>query len=301
MAINIPIQWTDDSVNPTKGCDGCELWNKKRRSCYAGRITERFGQSNPGLADDFDVVELAPDRVAPASRGRNLLGKPRSKKPWLSYLPRLIFVGDMADNFSNDVPFDYLYQEVILPIISADGERRQWQWLTKLPKRMAKFSKWLDNQSISWPANLWAGTSVTTQSSTTRLKDLMKVGDKNTLRFVSVEPQWESIDLRQWLPRLEWVIQGGESGSHKNPFAIEWADELREQCRVFHVPYFLKQLGSCPTINGEKICKHRGHGGDWKKWPVRLRVRQMPIYVGRRKIRSVRQRKIVTPPQSRRV
>lgn len=299
MAIDTTIQWTDSTVNPTKGCDGCELWNRNRKFCYAGKLTSRFGQSNTGLADDFDVVELASRRVVEASRWSDCVGKSRSNKPWLSGLPRLIFVGDMADNFSKSVTFDYLHDEVIVSINSTEGQRHQWQWLTKRPHRMAAFSKWLEKRSIPWPANLWAGTSVTTQSRTTRLGALMKVGDKNTLRFVSVEPQWESIDLLRWLPRLDWVIQGGQSGSHDHPFALDWADDLREQCREFRVPYFLKQLGSCVTVKGAKIRDHRGHGGEWDKWPARLRVRQMPISVGRRRSRSVRQRKIVTSPQSR--
>ncbi len=299
MAIATTIQWTDSSVNPTKGCDGCELWNKKTKSCYAGRLTQRFGRSNAGLADDFDVVELAPGRVAQATRWSHKLGRNRPGKPWLSGLPRLIFVGDMADNFSKAVPFDYLHDEVIVPIASTEGQHHQWQWLTKQPQQMADFSKWLEKRSIPWPANLWVGTSLTTQSTTTRLRSLRRVGDQHTIRFVSVEPQWGPIDLRNWMPDLDWVIQGGHSGSNKHPFALEWADDLREQCREFRVPYFLKQLGSCVTANGEKIRGRRGHNGDWDKWPARLRVRQMPIYVGRRRSRSVRQRKILASPQSR--
>lgn len=292
MSVETKIQWTDSTVNPTKGCDGCELWNGKEESCYAGKLTARFGRSNPGLADSFDVVETAPGRLFDAARLSNMLGRDRRSKPWLSGLPRLIFVGDMGDNFSKDVTFEYLLDEVIIPVSGQEGRRHQWQWLTKQPARMADFSLWLASRSISWPRNLWAGTSVTTQRSTTRLKTLANVGDDSTIRFASVEPQWEPIDLRRWLPDLDWVIQGGHSGSHDHPFAIEWADALREQCRAHRVAYFLKQLGSCFTIDGEKVRGHRGHGGDWHRWPARLRVRQMPIYVGRRRLRSVKQRKV---------
>jgi protein gp37 len=172
----------------------------------------------------------------------------------------------MSDTFSNTVTFKYLHDEVIAQVASDSGQRHQWQWLTKHPRQMASFSRWLG-----------------------------KVGDDTTIRFVSVEPQWEPIDLQRRLPNLDWVIQGGHSGSHAHPFAIEWADDLRNQCREYRVPYFLKQLGSCVTVAGAKVRGHRGQGGDWRKWPVRLRVRQMPIYVGRRRLRSVRQRK-VSPP-----
>jgi protein gp37 len=291
MAKGTPIQWTDDTVNPTLGCDGCELWNDKLRVCYAGLLTNRFGSSNSGLADDFDQVELVPGRMMPAARSSELLGAARGSKPWLNYLPRLIFIGDMSDTFSKIVTFEHLRDEVIRAVTSQMGQLHQWQWLTKRPNRMAKFSAWLQEQSIPWPLNLWASTSVTAQATTTRIDSLLNVGDEQTVRFVSVEPQWEPIDLRPWLSRLDWVIQGGQSGSHDHPFAMEWADDLRKQCRKHRTAYFLKQLGSCVTYRGERVRTIRGHGGDWDAWPRRLRVRQMPIYVGRRN-RAIRQRRI---------
>jgi protein gp37 len=293
MAVNTKIQWTDSTVNPTVGCDGCELWKGKAKDCYAGALTERFGQTNSGYADDFNVVELKPGRMSVAAHLPDLTGVARSDKPWADGLPRMIFVGDMSDTFCDTVAFNYLHDEVIAPIASDSGQCHQWQWLTKRPRRMAAFSRWLKKRSVSWPTNLWVGTSVTTQRSTTRLAQLGKVGGDTTIRFVSVEPQWEPIDLQRWLPNLDWVIQGGHSGSHAHPFAIEWADDLRDQCREYRVPYFLKQLGNCVTVGGVKVRGHRGQGGDWRKWPARLRTRQMPIYAGRRRLRSVKQRKVL--------
>lgn len=56
MAKNTPIQWCDDTVNPTAGCDGCELWNKKHKSCYAGKITRMYAGTG-SYPDSFDHVE----------------------------------------------------------------------------------------------------------------------------------------------------------------------------------------------------------------------------------------------------
>lgn len=291
MGKKTDIQWTDSTVNPTKGCDGCELWNEYVKKCWAGGLTGRFGPTNSGLATDFDEVETAPDRMHEAAKWSDLTGQDRPKKPWLDGLPRMIFVGDMADNLSAEITFDYLMDEVIGAVTSEAGQRHHWQWLSKRPQRMAEFSKWLADRKITWPANLWAGTSVTTQATTSRVASLSEIGDERTIRFVSVEPQWESIDLGKYLPQLDWVIQGGHSGSHDHPFAMEWADQLRAQCREFSVSYHLKQLGSCVTVDGEKIRGHRGHGGDWGKWPRKLRVRQMPVYAGRRRLRNAKQRK----------
>ena len=129
--------------------------------------------------------------------------------------------------------------------------------------------------------NLWAGTSITTQATTTRIDSLLKVGNADTIRFLSVEPQTEPIDLAKWLPMLSWVIQGGESGRQARPFDITWAVDLIEQCNVASVPYFLKQLGSVVHHqNGKRMKFTDGHAGDWFEWPKNIRRRQMPGMVG---------------------
>ena len=45
---------------------------------------------------------------------------------------------------------------------------------------MATFSSGLKGLGITWPKNLWAGTSVTTQVTTSRIDSLLKVGDQRT-------------------------------------------------------------------------------------------------------------------------
>jgi protein gp37 len=236
----------------------------------------RFGGVTPGYAPSFEQVTLYPGRMAEAARWPALSGKPRIDKPWLDRMPRLIFVSDMSDALSNSVPFEYLRNEVITIVTTEPGERHEWLWLTKRPDRMAKFSSWLREAGTAWPGNLWAGTSITTQATTSRIESLLKVGGEQTMRFLSVEPQVEPIDLRTWLPKLDWVIQGGESGRRGRPFDISWADDLIEQCRQHVIPLFIKQLGSVVTHRDERIAFQDGHGGDWTEWPQRLRVRRMP-------------------------
>lgn len=292
MAKNTDIQWCDSTTNPTLGCDGCELHRPGYSTCYAAAMTRRFGGKNPGLATDFNVVELAPGRMETAAAWSDLRGASRPDKPWLDGLPRLIFVSDMADALSSDVPFEYLRDEIVETVHSVKGRRHQWLWLTKRPTRMAKFSVWLSCQGIDWPANLWVGTSVTSTGTRARIDDLLRVGNAQTIRFVSVEPQWTAIDLRPWLPQLDWVIQGGQSGRGDHPFSVEWAKDMRRQCRDCGVPFFLKQLGSHLSNEGERTVLIDRHGGDWSEWPTRLRVREMPIYVGRRRQRHIRQHKV---------
>lgn len=67
MGKDTSIQWTDGTVNPTMGCDGCELWNGRRGSCYAALLTKRFGKANPLQSkyyqplSDHELQQLADD------------------------------------------------------------------------------------------------------------------------------------------------------------------------------------------------------------------------------------------------
>jgi len=276
MSVKTSIQWCDSTVNPTMGCDGCEIWGPQRKSCYAGTLHRRFGGVTPGYAPRFEQLTLFPGRMAKAAAWSDLTGRVRPDKPWLDGLPRLIFVSDMSDALSKSVAFDYLRDEVIAHVTGEAGARHQWLWLTKRPERMAQLSAWLGDRGIGWPENLWAGTSITTQVTTSRINSLLRVGSETTTRFLSVEPQTEPVDLRSWLPGLDWVIQGGESGRQARPFDLAWADDLIDQCRTAQVPLFIKQLGAVVVSHGERLALRDGHGGDWAEWPERLRVRRMP-------------------------
>jgi len=101
------------------------------------------------------------------------------------------------------------------------------------------------------------------------------------------------------LPRLDWIIVGGESGPGARPFDLAWARSTVEQCRAAGVPVFVKQVGARPC-HGEgegfphapgDVAKPRTvgdgegryfvtlrdrKGGDWNEWPEDLRVREFP-------------------------
>ena len=280
MSSKTKIQWCDSTVNPTMGCDGCEIWGALRKTCYAGTLHVRFGGVTPGYAPRFEEVTLFPGRVAEACGWAGLAGKRRIDKPWLDDLPRLIFVSDMSDSLSAAVPFEFLRDEIVLNVLGERGRRHRWLWLTKRPDRMAQFSGWLVGEGIAWPENLWAGTSITSQATTSRIRHLVRVGDDRTVRFLSVEPQVEAIDLSRWLPRIGWVIQGGESGRSARAFDLAWAESMIEDCGRLGVPYFLKQLGSHVIDGGGRLAFTDGHAGDWSEWPERLRVRQLPVARG---------------------
>ncbi|WP_459554934.1 DUF5131 family protein [Lacunimicrobium album] len=287
MSVSTKIQWCDSTCNPTMGCDGCELWSKTVKKCYAGTLHVRFGGTTTGYAKTFDDVTLYPGRMADAARWTDLRGKRRAQKPWLDGMPRLIFVSDMSDALSKAVTFEFLKKEVIDVTTSALGARHQWLWLTKRPERMAKFSQWLQENGIPWPRNLWAGTSVTSQKTLKRIQSLSEVGDERTIRFLSVEPQHEQIDLREHLSSIRWVIQGGESGARASAFELNWARTLISTCQQEGVSYFLKQLGSHPVENGERIDFQDSHAGDWAEWEEEMRVREFPKLIEKQLAKAI--------------
>jgi len=276
----------DTTANPTMGCDGCELWCAERRSCYAAALHKRHGGINPGYATDFNRPERFPGRVAKYAKLSDLTGLRRQGKPWLDGRPRIIFISDMGDALAGSVSFEYLEEEIVDSVTSPAGQRHWWKWLTKRPGRMAEFSRWLRDLGREWPVNLWAGTTITSQDKVTRLDELLEVGDERTRRFVSVEPLLEKVDLRGHLHGLDWIVLGGESGGKRTgdwdpmcdprPFHLEWARDMRDQCKEAGVAYFLKQVGAMPHENGERLHLRDGHGLDWSEWPEDLRVREGP-------------------------
>lgn len=307
MSAKTLIHWADTTANPTTGCDGCELWGKANRHCYAGRLHEgRLAKTLPTLyAADFHEVRLAPGRMAKAAALSDLRGTARPDKPWLDGMPRMIFPGDMADIFSKDVPFTYLKEELIDVATSSKGIRHIYMALTKRPSRMVEFAQWLHNWGWEWPANVWAGASVTTQKTVdNRIPHLLRVPD--AVRFLSVEPMLGPIDLTPWLgwsgermtaawpmvwvaPRVDLVIFGGESGPDARPCDLAWIRDGVRQCKAAGVSAFVKQLGANPVDTtppppgssstndfDRRIRLRDSHGGDWSEWPEDLRVREMP-------------------------
>ena len=248
--------------------------------CYAAVLHTRYGSSgdqpakarNPGYAPRFEVPKLFPGRMAKAAKMPDLADWDREDKPWLKGMPRLIFVSDMGDALSQDVPFDYLKQEIVDVAVSDNGSRHVWLWLTKRPRQMAEFYGWLNAQGVPWPRNLVPMTSVLNQDMAVHVKHLKRI--PAVIRGLSVEPLWEEVDID--LDGIDWVIVGGESGPHAKPFQLSWARALRDRCDGEGKAFFMKQLGKRPH-EGDlalKLCDE--HGGDWTEWPDDLRVRQVP-------------------------
>ena len=253
---------------------------KERFVCYAhrlhlrnsGDVTRPEKKANIGYAPHFERVTKFPGRMSLAAGWADLFGKIRTSKPWLDYLPRLIFVSDMGDALSPEVDFEYLEKEVIGNVTGAAWQRHLWLWLTKHPNRMAEFGRWLGERGRSWPDNLVALTTVTSAATAWRAEALQNVPSR--FKGLSVEPLWDRVELP--LAGVDWCIVGGQSGDGAKLFDLDWALDLKRQCEAAGTSFFLKQLGSNAWRNGERLRLRHGHGGDWIEWPPEFRVRQVP-------------------------
>lgn len=260
------IEWAMKSWNPMTGCTkispGC-------KNCYACRMSKRLVGRAGYPADDPFRVTLHPDRLEQPLHWKN---------------PRRVFVASMGDLFHEDVPFEF-----ILGVFSIIERCPQHTFiiLTKRPEGAREFfdEVAIDNSDVGlsgWNIlldclNIYLGVTAENQEQADkRIPILLTI--PAAVRFVSVEPMLEGIDLLKMQPnhytlinslegcetafrgmsmepssdytgkKLDWVICGGESGSGARPMHPDWARSLRDQCVEAGISYFFKQWGEYQEI-----------------------------------------------------
>jgi protein gp37 len=241
------IPWCDSTANPVVGCDGCELHGTsvERDSCYAAALVGRYA-GLPGWPESFDKPERFGGRIEEACLWPDLTGRDRPAKPWLNGFPRTIFLGDLADVFTESIPLDWLG----LYLTEMGNSPHIWILCTKRPWRARQFFE----QWGGCPPNFWILTTVTSVTTLHRITELQRIPGA-TVRGVSLEPLLGPVGLSKWLTcnrlgcagkgsdhvGLDWVIVGGESGPRARPMLSSWAFDLLDQCTTAGVPFFFKQ------------------------------------------------------------
>jgi protein gp37 len=213
-----------------------------------------------------------------------------------------IFVDSMSDLFHPEVPFEFI--DKVIAIIGRCQQHR-FQILTKRPVRMSHYFLGLRDdpkqaQRLSFGGccidhkhkiamtyrrkgflkSLWLGASISTQADADKnIPILLQI--PAAIRFVSLEPMLERIDLKYHLPYssvkcsnyirgetlqgIDWVIIGCESGPKARLCTLDDIRYVVEQCKAADVPVFVKQV----PINGK--CNRNPDD-----WPVDVRVQEYP-------------------------
>lgn len=229
--------------------------------CYASLINIRFGTGHPYEVPYLDRHEIFLDE--------KILAQPLKRKK-----PATIFVGDMFDLFHEAIHDDLIDQVLAVATVCS---QHTFQFLTKRARRMMDyFDKLVEQDGLGirithlataatgnpnalcatdFPApNLWFGVSVESQKyADERIPLLLQT--PAAVRFLSVEPMLEGVDLRlnDEFPSadggcyedarhgIHWVIAGSESGHNHRPMKVEWMESLYQQCKAAGVAFFCKQ------------------------------------------------------------
>lgn len=239
MGRDSKIEWTHHTANMWWGCSkvhtGC-------KNCYAENLSE--GRFNNGVWGDKSPRKMIKSFFSDLRKYQNEAIKTNEVSR--------VFVGSMMDVFeesrslqAHDNKVRYtntgqLRKEFFHRINSGAYSHLVFLLLTKRPENI------LEMIPRSWlaypPENVWFGTSISTSSHVNHYVDrLVNKTPLHANRFLSVEPQLDEIKNID-LSKIDWLIQGGESGDNKRGFNLEWAYTMKEICKEQNVPYFFKQV-----------------------------------------------------------
>jgi protein gp37 len=256
------IIWTDYSGGNLnfvrRGQDDCEC-SPGCDHCYARRIGERFGNLP-------EATTVYPEKLARLSA---------QKFPTIDGRKPRAFVCDTGDLFHPNVSDDF-----IMDAFDVMSKRTDviWQVLTKRTMRMEHIAFMFSTVRGVTP-NIWLGVTAENQAMADERIPLL-LQTPAAVRFVSVEPMLEPLNIMPWvplpekpdyrcargalkwagLPSLDWVICGGESGPAARPLHPDWVRSLRDQCASAGVPFLFKQWG--PRDAGRLL-----DGREWLEFP----------------------------------
>lgn len=255
MGDKTTIEWTDATFNPWWGCTrispGCD-------NCYAAR----------------DALRFFPEAVLWDTKTRRVFGDKHWAVPlaWNARAEKAgkrmrVFCASMADVFDNSPGLEE-EREKLWPLIR-QTPWLDWQILTKRVGNVARMvpTSWLG----WWPPHVWLGISVVDQVEADR--DIPKLLELPVrIRWLSCEPLLGPVSVGPYLtrrhifgfdvlPGIEWVVAGGESGTHARPMHPDWARHIRNQCNAARVPFLFKQWGEwAPGQMAGKLERSYGDG-----------------------------------------
>lgn len=269
MAERTKIEWCDSTFNPWTGCTkvspGCD-------HCYAEAWSKRAGDKVGKWGPGAQRV-----RTTPANWRKPLQWEREHATFFAEHgRRRRVFCASLADVFDNEVPAEW--RRDLFQLIT-NTPNLDWLVLTKRIGNVERLTMQalrdmftttnVEPPTWPWP-NVWLGATIVNQTEADR--DITKLlATPARVRFLSMEPLLGSVDLtelqppgeaRTWIdalrgldmgmagigpsrgiPRVDWVIAGGESGHGARPIHPDWVRSLRDQCAAAGVQFLFKQWG----------------------------------------------------------
>lgn len=302
MAQKSDIEWTDGTWPIVQGCDyespGCS-------HCYAVPLLWRLSHNpNRTISGPLQGVVAKNSAGKLHFTGKVALREDRLDWPLKWRKPMKIFLPSHGDLFHPAVPDEFIDKVFA---VMALAPQHTFQVLTKHASRMQDLlSEGLNYEGPHWPLpNVHIGVTVEDQRrADERVPHLLRT--PASVRWISAEPLLEALELRHlwtWCPehdfasgfckdrhhegvqRVDWVVIGGESAQTRattREFHTEWARSLINQCEVWGVAAFMKQLGTKPVEGIVEIhprppgksARYKWH--EPEHWPGDLRVQEFP-------------------------
>jgi len=218
------IEWVknkDGSKGTTwNAVTGCSKISAGCKNCYAKRIAETK------LRGKFGYPEDEPFRV---TIHHDKIDDPRSWKKG-----RKVFVCSMSDIFHDDIP--QLDRLDIFNVMS-DTPQHTYQILTKRADKIAHYFPWSVHNPP--PQNIWMGVTTEDQDGLD-VRSLYLPRTGAAVKFISIEPILEEINLDSALKIIDWVIVGKETGPNARLADARWIIKIVDQCKKAGVPVFVK-------------------------------------------------------------
>ncbi len=243
------IEWTDHTFNPWIGCTqispACQY-------CYAMVMMAmrykkvEWGRGKPRLrtTEDYWRKPISWDRKA--------------KKAGVRWRVFCCSLADVFDGESREILDEWRKD---LWALIEKTPNLDWLLLTKRPENVMEMVPW----GRAFPGNVWIGTTVEdSKYAEIRLPILSEI--PAAVRFVSAEPLLSDFSLKGY--KVDWLIAGGESGTHFREVNPDHIRSLRDQCKSRGISFFFKQWGGrSPKENGREL-----DGREWSEFPTPRRA-----------------------------
>ena len=233
------IEWTERTINVFRGCtrvsEGC-------RNCYAERLAARFAtEGNP--YEGYAGFVQTKNGKQPRWTGKVEVIEKMMDAPLNIKQNSLIFINSMSDTFHEDIPDEAiirLFEVMELCNGNYTYAHHHFQILTKRPQRMLEMWK---SGKLRYSRNIWMGVSVEDVATVQRCEIFKDMGAR--VQWVSAEPLLEDISeaIESYLPYVDWLVCGGESGPRARPMQPQWAWNLYMATASYGTRYFFKQHG----------------------------------------------------------